>query len=118
MKVLLVNKFFYIKGGSETYYFSLKKLLEDNGHEVIDFSMKDEKNYESDHSEYFIDSVDYNGELSIGDKGKIAGKIIYSFEAKRKIEKLIKATKPDIVHLQIFQHQMSPSILDVFKKYY
>ncbi len=117
MKVLLVNKFFYIKGGSETYYFSLKKLLQDNGHEVIDFSMKDDKNYESEYSEYFIDSIDYNGSQSVGSKGKIAGKIIYSFEAKRKIEQLIKATKPDIVHLQIFQHQMSPSILDVFKKY-
>ena len=29
MKILLVNKFYYIKGGCETYYFSLKKLLEE-----------------------------------------------------------------------------------------
>ena len=27
MKILMVNKFFYIKGGSETYYFALKHLL-------------------------------------------------------------------------------------------
>ena len=28
MKVLLVNKFHYRKGGSETYYFSLAQALE------------------------------------------------------------------------------------------
>lgn len=47
MKILMVNKFFYIKGGSETYYFALKRKLEKEGHIVIDFSMKDKKNFES-----------------------------------------------------------------------
>lgn len=117
MKILMVNKFFYIKGGSETYYFSLKKLLEENGHEVIDFSMKDEKNFESKYSEFFVEGVDYNKEQSIFSKIKSGMKIIYSFEAKKKLEKLIKETKPDIAHLHIFQHQLSLSILDVLKKY-
>ena len=68
MKILMVNKFFYIKGGSETYYFSLKKLLEEKGHTVIDFSMKDEKNFESPYSKFFVDNVDYNKEQSIIEK--------------------------------------------------
>lgn len=117
MKILMVNKFFYIKGGSETYYFALKRLLEANGHEVIDFSMKDDKNFESKYSEYFVDSVDYNGGMSKKQQIKAAKNIIYSKEAKRKFEELVLATKPDIVHLHIFQHQLSPSILDICKKY-
>lgn len=117
MKILMVNKFFYIKGGSETYYFALKKLLEENGDEVIDFSMKDKKNFESQYSKFFVDSVDYNKKQSLISKIKAGFKIIYSFEAKRKLEKLIKETKPDIAHLHIFQHQLSLSILDVLKKY-
>ena len=117
MKILMVNKFFYIKGGSETYYFSLKKLLEQNGHEVIDFSMKDEKNFESKYADFFVDGVDYNKKQSIFSKIKSGMKIIYSLEAKKKLEKLIKETKPDIAHLHIFQHQLSLSILDVLKKY-
>lgn len=117
MKILMVNKFFYIKGGSETYYFSLKKLLEKNGHEVIDFSMKDEKNFESEYSKFFVEGIDYNKKQSIMSKVKAGLKIIYSFEAKRKLEELIKETKPDIAHLHIFQHQLSLSILDVLKKY-
>lgn len=117
MKILMVNKFYYIKGGSETYYFSLKNLLEKNGHEVIDFSMEDEKNFESKYSKFFVNNVDYNKEQSIFSKMKEAKKIIYSTEAKKKLELLIKETKPDIAHLHIFQHQLSLSILDVLKKY-
>lgn len=117
MKILMVNKFFYIKGGSETYYFALKRLLEAKGHTVIDFSMKDEKNFQSPYSEYFVEAVDYNGKMSKGKQLKAAKNIIYSTEAKRKLERLIQETKPDIAHLHIFQHQLSPSILDVLKKY-
>ncbi len=117
MKILMVNKFHYIKGGSETYYFALKRLLESMGHTVIDFSMQDDKNFESPYSEYFVDHVDYNGGGGgLKNKIKMAGKIIYSREAKRKFEALVKETQPDLIHLHIFQHQISPSILDVVKK--
>ena len=117
MKILMVNKFFYIKGGSETYYFALKRLLEAKGHTVIDFSMKNEKNFDSPYREYFVEAVDYNGGMSRKQQLKAARNIIYSTEAKHKLEKLIQDTKPDIAHLHIFQHQLSPSILDVLKKY-
>lgn len=118
MKVLMVNKFHYIKGGSETYYFALKDKLEEEGHSVIDFSMKDEKNFPSNYSEYFVENVDYSKKgSSMLSKLKMAINIIYSSEAKRKFEALVKKEKPDIVHLHIFQHQISPSILDITKKY-
>ena len=117
MKILMVNKFYYIKGGSETYYFALKQLLESKGHEVIDFSMQDEKNFDSPYAEYFVSAVDYNGKMDLKQQIKAATNIIYSVEAKKKLEKLIRKTKPDVAHLHIFQHQLSPSILDVLKKY-
>lgn len=113
----MVNKFFFIKGGSETYYFLLKTKLENEGHTVIDFSMKDEKNFESRYSNYFVENVDYSGKSTIISKLKMALNIIYSKEAKKRFEELIIKEKPDIVHLHIFQHQLSPSILDVCKKY-
>ena len=106
MKILMVNKFYYIKGGSETYYFALKSLLESQGHEVIDFSMHYEKNFDSPYSDYFVSAVDYNGKMGLGQQIKAAKNIIYSTEAKRKLEKLILKTKPDVAHLHIFQHQL------------
>ena len=40
MKVLLVNKFLYPKGGAETYVFKLGEALKDNGHEVEYFGLE------------------------------------------------------------------------------
>lgn len=117
MKILMVNKFYYIKGGSETYYFSLKQLLEEHGHKVIDFSMVDPKNFPSEYSEYFVENVNYQNVRGGREKINAAINIIYSVEARKKFEQLVVDTKPDIVHLHIFQHQISPSILDVIKKY-
>lgn len=117
MKILMVNKFFYIKGGSETYYFSLKRLLESKGHIVIDFSMEDERNFPSPYKHYFVNNIDYNNNSGALSKVKTGFNIIYSNEAKKKFEKLVLDTKPDLIHLHIFQHQISPSILDVIRKY-
>lgn len=116
MRILLVNKFYYLKGGSERYFFDLKRLLEQKGHEVIVWSMKSEKNLSSPYEKYFVSEVSFNTQGLIL-KARGASRIFYSFEAKRKIEQLIKDTKPDLVHLHNIAHQISPSILPVFKKY-
>lgn len=43
MKILMVNKFLYQKGGAETYTLSLGKILEKHGHKVQYFGLKNEK---------------------------------------------------------------------------
>lgn len=116
MRVLMVNKFHRLVGGSETCYFSMKRLLEARGHTVIDFSMADERNVPSPYSDYFVDNVDYNGKCGFGRQLLLARNFVYSPEAKKKFDRLICDTKPDLVHLHLFHHQLSPSILDVIKK--
>lgn len=117
MKILLINKFHYKKGGSETYYFNLARLLAEHGHEVMFFSMQDERNVPSEYSRYFVENIDYHGKNTAASKIKLALKFIYSFEASQKLDSLIKYKKPDIAHLHIFQHQLSPSILWTLKKH-
>ena len=53
MKILLINKFYYLKGGTEKHFFELKNLLEEKGHEVIVFSTENKKNIKSGKNEYF-----------------------------------------------------------------
>ena len=88
MKILLVNKYFYVRGGSETYFFGLAELLKKAGHEVIFFAMQDEKNLPCVQSEYFVSNVEFNGDLRISDKIKAALRMVYSLEAKKKISSL------------------------------
>lgn len=117
MKILLINKFHYLKGGSETYYFGLGDLLKEHGHEVIYFSMKDEKNVPCEQEKYFVENVDFNAPMSKIQMVKAGLKMLYSFEAKKKLEQLIKDEKPDIAHLNIFQSQLTASVVDVLYKY-
>ncbi|MBL7457211.1 glycosyltransferase family 1 protein, partial [Escherichia coli] len=49
MKILLVNKFFFIKGGAETVYFQERNWLKAAGVDVVDFSMLHEKNFPSEY---------------------------------------------------------------------
>lgn len=117
MKILLVNKFHYRRGGSETYYFALADALKKAGHEVVFFAMKHEQNFPCEQEEFFVDNVDYKGENSKLSELKMAVKLIYSFEAKKKFEALIKKEKPDIVHINLVHRQITLSILDVCRKY-
>lgn len=110
MKILQVNKFFYSMGGSETYLFAIEKGLRERGHTVAEFAMHHPRNLKSDWSDYFVDPVDYTTS-KLTEKIRSAGKIIYSWEARKKISSLLDIFNPDIVHLHIFQHQISPSIL-------
>jgi len=117
MKILQVNKFYFPKAGTERYVFELTKLLENKGHEVIPFAMKDKRNLKNYFNKYFVSNVDLSKPKIRPSGFKNISRIIYSQEAKKKIEKLVKKTKPDIAHVHNIYHQISPSILSVFKKY-
>ncbi|KKM40533.1 hypothetical protein LCGC14_1563750 [marine sediment metagenome] len=120
MKILMANKFHYNRGGAETYVFNLSDLLEKEGHEVIPFSMDDNQNMSSPYSEYFVKNIDYVDSLdkfSITTGARVALRSVYSREAKRNIERLIKDTKPDIAHLNNIHYHLTPSIIRALKKH-
>lgn len=112
MRILLVNKYFYRKGGAETYFFALAEGLKALGHEVAFFSMKHPNNEPSYWSKYFVSEKDYVGEISAFKKVQEASTLIYSFEAKRKFEALLEEFKPDVIHMNNVHRQLTLSILD------
>src|SRR4030042_3099088 len=113
----MINKYHFIKGGSEKYLFELTGVLEKNGHRVIPFAMKDEKNESSPYSKYFVDNIEFNFQKKRENSLKIAGRVIYSKHSQKMLEKLIRKTKPDIAHLHMIDHQISPSILNSLHQY-
>jgi glycosyltransferase involved in cell wall biosynthesis len=118
MKILQVHKYFTRKrgGGSVTAFFEMKKILDRKGHEVSVFSMQDENNETTPHSPYFTEHFDLNEKMGLGRKLKISSKIIYNFQAKKNLQKLIDREKPEIAHLHNFYHYLSPSIISTLKK--
>jgi len=117
MKILMINKFFYRKGGSEAYMFDLIGLLKNEGQQIIEFSMQDEKNRPSKFADYFVKNINFSKREGWLKDLKKAWHLLYSCEAKKKLETLVKTEKPDIAHLHNFNFQITPAILSVLKKY-
>jgi glycosyltransferase involved in cell wall biosynthesis len=118
-KVLLVNNFYYNRGGDCTYLFGLKNILEKKGHNVIVFSMHHPQNIDSLWSKYFVNYINYDEEvkrISFKSVIKVATRTIFFLKAKRMIDILIREEKPDIAHLQNIHHHITPSILYSLKK--
>jgi glycosyltransferase involved in cell wall biosynthesis len=111
MKILQVNKFFYVRGGSERYYFDLCDLLKERGHEVLHFSMAHERNLQSPQGTDFVSTVDLNACDGPAARLRAASRILYSREARQKIGRVIDAGRPDLVHFHNISRQLSPSII-------
>lgn len=115
MKVLLVNKFLHPNGGSETYIFQLGAELQKRGHEVQYFGMEHKGRSVGNHMESYTEDMDFHtGRLK---KLLYPFKIIYSFEAKRKLGAVLRDMNPDVVHLNNINFQLTPSVIYAVRAY-
>lgn len=110
MRILLANKFYFLKGGAERYCFELSKLLEKHGEAVVPFAMEDSRNLETPYAKYFPSRV-LTEKAGVVDSFRTVGRMLWSFEAARKMRALVREEKPDILHAHNIYHQLSPSIL-------
>ena len=110
MKILIVNKFLFPNGGSETYIFQLGQYLKKMGHDVQYFGMEHEGRCVGNRAGMYTSDMDFHG------GSKLAAltypiKTIYSIEARKKIRRVLEDFKPDAVHLNNFNYQLTPSII-------
>ncbi len=119
MKVLQINKFYYRRRGAETYMLDLIELLEEKQNQVSVFSMNHPENIKSEYNKYFLSNIEYgdiNG-MTYKDKWRSVSRVLWSREAQKQLEKLIKDYQPKIAHIHNIYHQISPSILLTLKKH-
>lgn len=115
MKVLLVNKFHYRKGGSETYYFTLAEALKERGHQVVFFAMRDAHNLPCAQEQYFVSNASVSG--GIRSKLNMVLHLTYSKEAYANMKRLLQDERPDLVILNLVHKQITLSILDAIREY-
>lgn len=113
MKILMVNKFLYPRGGAETYMLKVAEQLEKMGNQVEFFGMYDEKNTVFNSIGEYTTNFDFHTRSL--KRVAYPFKIIYSFEAKKKIEKVINSFQPDVIHMNNINFQLTPSIIDTVK---
>src|SRR4051812_30147775 len=94
MKICIVHNDYGRRSGEEVVVDSLRKVLRDNGHEVIDFTRTSADIMES----------------GIG-KAKAFFTGVYNWSTKFEFHRLLRAQRPDLVHVHNVFPLISPSVL-------
>lgn len=110
-RLLSINNYHYRRGGSDVVYLEHAALMEELGWENGFFSMHHPKNYDTPWSRYFVDELEFGHAYGLAAKLGMAAKVVYSFEAQKKLKQLLRDFRPGVAHLHCIYHHLSPSIL-------
>ncbi|RKZ30956.1 glycosyltransferase family 1 protein, partial [bacterium] len=97
----------------------LARLLSWAGHNPIPFAMKTPHDLPTPYSKYFVSFIDFKEELRKSSPKsffQVLLRIFHFSEAAQKIDALLADVQVDIVHLNIFLHHISLSIIEPIKK--
>ncbi len=115
MRVLMINKFYHLRGGTERYVFDMTRVLERQGHEVIPFAMRHPENVDTRYGDYFVREISYDRARARRPLANMSAAVraVYSREAGRRLDALITHARPELAYLHNIHHQLSLSILPV-----
>jgi glycosyltransferase involved in cell wall biosynthesis len=113
--LLSINNYYYRRGGAESLFLDQNRMLEQTGWDVVPFAMQHENNLPSPWQHHFVQEIEYGKQVSLLKKIGNAQKIIFSFEARKQIGRLIDQTHPDIAHAHNVYHHLSPSVFSLLK---
>lgn len=115
-RLLSINSYHYRRGGADALYLDHARMMESIGWENAFFSMHFPHNEPCRWSRYFVDEIQIGHHYSLPQKVIKATKVVYSFEAQRKLGRLVADFEPHVAHLHNIYHHLSPSILTVLKR--
>ena len=113
-RILIVNKFFYPRGGDCICAINLQRLLKEQGHETAVFSMDYKENIDSGWNGYFAPEVDFKG--SVSKKIKAFGRMMGWGDIRESFERILDDFRPDVVHLNNIHSYLSPRLALIAKR--
>ncbi len=113
MKILFLNNFSYLRGGSERVFFEEMDLLRSHGHSVAIFSRTNPNNVQSEYDRYFPPDMETEKPTISLKAFRIVKELIYSGEIKQGLKKVIDEFKPDMAHAHNVYGRVTTSALDV-----
>lgn len=117
MRILQINNYNNLRGGSEKVFHVSIELLKKEGHDVRYFSVASSEAFS------LCDGVEvevkpWSQRFGILDKLKGVCNFIYNKNVANELEELIKQFDPQIVHLHIFYGALSNAVIDILRKYH
>lgn len=115
--LMSINNYYYRRGGADIVFLEQNRLLAKSGWSVVPFSMQHTRNLDTPWSRYFVKEIEFGEPYSMWEKIVRVQKAVYSFEARRKLERLLDSVRPDVSHSHNIYHHISPAILGVLKRH-
>ncbi|MGA2565103.1 MAG: glycosyltransferase [Steroidobacteraceae bacterium] len=113
--LLAINNYYYYRAGAEAVFLEHGRMFEALGWNVVPFAMRHPKNLASPWAEFFVEEIEFDAQYSLFEKLRRIPKVIYSFEARRQLGRLLDRVRPDVAHAHNIYHHISPSILSLLK---
>lgn len=110
-RVLLVNKFYYPRGGDCVVVLNTEKLLRENGVDAQVFAMEYPDNLPAHYQPQFASEVKFGG----GVKGQLRalGRTLGMGDVRSRFEAVLDEFKPDVVHLHNIHSYLSPVVAEL-----
>jgi glycosyltransferase involved in cell wall biosynthesis len=116
MHIIVLNNYFYLRGGSERVFHEEMGILEKNGHKVAAFCRAHPSDPEYSLSKFFPKDIQTQ-KLSFSLKGlKTVFNLFYSNEAKEGLSGVLDSWPADIAHAHNIYGRLTISILDELAK--
>jgi glycosyltransferase involved in cell wall biosynthesis len=115
-RLLSVNSYHYRRGGADVVYFEHDRMFADAGWQTAVMSMHHPQNEYSAWSKYFVDELEWGFDYTPRQKVVMAAKVIYSWEARRKVGLLLDGFAADIAHLHCVYHHIGPAVLQELRR--
>lgn len=111
-----INNYYYRRGGADIVFLEQNRLLAKSGWSVVPFSMQHTRNLDTPWSRYFVKEIEFGEPYSMWEKILRVQKAVYSFEARRNLDRLLDSVRPDVSHSHNIYHHISPAILGLLKR--
>jgi glycosyltransferase involved in cell wall biosynthesis len=113
--LLSINNYFYPRGGAEVLFLEHNRLFEGAGWNVVPFAMRHPQNLPTPWADYFPDEIEFGRSYGLATKLVHAERVIFSFQARRRMRDLLSQVRPRIAHAHNIYHHLSPSILPTLR---
>ncbi len=115
-RLVSLNNYYYRRGGSDVMFLEHDALFRRAGWDTAVFCMHHPRNLPTPWSQYFVQELEYGRPYGIAQKVAMAGKVVYSLEARQRLRRLLDVFRADVAHVHCIYHHISPSVLVELKR--
>ena len=109
MKVLIVNKFLYPRGGDCIHSLNLGEVVRHAGHDVRFYAMDYPQNIACEESRYFAEEISFSAP-GLQERIKAACRILWGSGVAESFNRILDEFRPDVVHLNNIHSYLSPVV--------